>query len=217
MALNYNALIDEEYFTTMWDGENDFNVDRLHNLINSVSTAFEKFCNRYLKERTFVSDEDDIDEDEGIFFIPEYSIFDAPKGNTFWFPTYPVKEIDSFLISGTEIALSTDYTATEGYILYKSKGKLVYNYGFGYPYMNNVVVDWTGGYANDSIEMAHLKYLCFLVVKDTINAPQNMTYQSEKIGNYSYKTMPTYFLKALQGLSPIVFSDLYKYRKEAIG
>jgi hypothetical protein len=44
-----------------------------------------------------------------------------------------------------------------------------------------------------------------------------MTYESEKIGQYSYKTIPTYFLKALQGLSPQVFSDISKYRREAIG
>lgn len=216
MALNANALIDKTYFEQMWQGE-DIGPDRIENYINAISSAFERFCNRTLKERsfTYVQGEEDLDND--VYYTPEYTIFDAPLRTTFWFPTYPVAEISYFEISGTEITVASDYEAVNGYIIYNRTGKLVYSYGYDYPYFQNVKCKWKGGYSVESAEMSQLRYLCFLSIKDIVNAPQNMTYESEKIGQYSYKTIPTYFLKSLQGLSPKVFSDISKYRREAIG
>ena len=221
MSLNANAIMDATYFNQMWQGE-ELTVDRIEHFINAVSTAFEKFCNRFLIERSYTFDDDDLIDEEsepikGIYNIPEYTIFDAPPQTSFWFPTYPVSSVSLFQISGTEISSATDFLGDNGYILYNRTGKLVYSYGFDYPYLQNVKVKWIGGYSSSSIEMSHIRYLCFLSIKDIINSPQNMTYESEKIGQYSYKTIPTYFLKSLQGLSPKVFSDLKSYRKESIG
>ena len=216
MALNANALIDATYFEQMWQGE-EIDPDRLENFINAISSAFELFCNRRLRARSYTYDPDEESETNRIYYVPEYSVFNAPPKNIFWFPTYPVVSISYFEISGTELEASTGYLADTGYILYSSTGQLVYDYGFEYPYRQNVKVKWTGGYLDNSPEMSHLKYLCFLAMKDIFNAPQNMTFEQEKIGQYSYKTIPTYFMTSLQGLSPKVFSDISKYRREAIG
>ena len=216
MALNSNALIDLDYYEIM-SQETDYDEDYIENLINTVSTGFEKFCNRYLKERTYTYVEDDEDLTANIYYVPHYTVFDAPFNSVFWFPTYPISNIDYFEISGNEVEESTTYVADVGYKIYKRTGKLVYLYGFDYPYLQNVKIVWTGGYSESSLDMSHLKYLCFVVIKDILNSPQNSTFKSEKIGMYSYETMPTYFLKSLEGLSPKVFSDLSKYRREAIG
>jgi hypothetical protein len=219
MGYNSNAIIDLTYFQQLWTGT-AVDPDRLEYIVNAVSTVFDRFCNRPLKERiyTYVSGTDD-DFDEGVEYeyIPEYTIFDAPKDNVFWFPTYPVSEIYEFLISDIEITSSTDYTADSGFILYSDKGKLIYNDGFDYNYLQNIKVKWKGGYASTSIEMSQLQYLCFLTIKDILNAPNNMTFKSEKIMQYSYTTIDPSFLKELQGLSPRVFSDLSKYRREPTG
>lgn len=216
MALNANALIDKTYFEQMWQGE-DIDTDQMENFINAISTAFEKFCNRFLIERTYTYVSAEENAASKIFYVPEYTIFDAPPQTVFWFPTYPIAEVTEFLITDISISVTTGYIADDGYLLYTRTGKLVYSYGFDYPYMKNVKVKWKGGYPEDSPEISHLRYLCFLAVKDMVNAPQNMTYESERIGQYSYKTMPTSFMKSLQGLSPIVFSDISKYRREPIG
>lgn len=217
MALLEHAIIDRTYFEQMWTGA-DVDIDRLENFINSVSASFEKFCNRKLKERTYTYDEEEVDSSAGIYYVPEYTIFDAPRNEIFWFPTYPVSSISHFEISGIEItaATATDYTGDDGYILYKKTGKLIYMDRFDYPYMQNVRMKWTGGYADDSAEMYDLKHLCFLTIKDLLNAPQNMTYESERIGQYQYKTVSTFYMKQLQGLSPKVFSELVTYRREVI-
>jgi hypothetical protein len=218
MALNANALIDVTYFNQMWQDES-LDPDYIENCINAVSSSFEKFCNRNLKQRSYTYVSDDEDAEANIYYVPEYCIFDAPPKNIFWFPTYPVSEVSYFEVSGIEVALSTNnsYMADDGYLLYNRSGKLFYSYGFDYPYSQNVRVKWIGGYADNSMEMSHLKYLCFMTLKDFVNAPQNMTYQSETIGQYSYKTIATTLLTQLQGLSPNVFADLSKYRREVIG
>ena len=218
MALNYNAIIDITYFNQMWQGE-AIDPDRLENLINGISAAFDQFCNRPLVECVYTNVEgsQDLDADVPVVYNLDMTVFDAPPRTTFWYPTYPVASITSFSISGTAILPTTTYIADEGYILYRKAGKLIYDYGFDYPYRNNIITVWQGGYSLSSPEMSHLRYLCFLAIRDIINSPQNMTYESEKIGQYSYKTVPTYFLKTLQGLSPKVFSDMSKYRREVIG
>ena len=216
MALNANALIDATYFEQMWQGE-DIDPDRLENFINAISSAFELFCNRRLKERSYTYEESENAPANSVYYDLDYTTFNAPISRTFWFPTYPVSALTYFEISGIEISVSTNYIADVGYILFNNTGKLIYDYGFDYPYLQNIKAKWTGGYADNSPEMSHLKYLCFLAMKDIFNAPQNMTFEQEKIGQYSYKTIPTYFMTSLQGLSPKVFSDISKYRREAIG
>lgn len=216
MALNANALIDKTFFEQMWQGE-DIEPDRMDNIINAMSLAFELFCNRKLKERTYTYVEDDEDAEAGIYYVPEYSIFDAPPKAVFWFPTYPVASITSFYISGIELTASTGYVADDGYILNNRTGKLVYEGGFDFNYLQNVRVVWKGGYPVDSAEMSHLRFLCMSSIKDYINSPNNETFESEKIGNYSYKVLSPYFLNSLSGYSPKVYNELKRYRKEAIG
>lgn len=215
MALNSNAIIDTTYWSQVWEGT-EVNSERLDALINFASTVFETFCNRRLVERTYTHVVADENEANKIFYKPDYTIFDAPKDSVFWFPTYPVKSITSFSISGTVLsaATSTDYTATDGYILKDREGKLIYTGGFDYNYMQNILVVWKGGYSDDDAEMYALKHLCYLFIKDYINAPPNMTMKSEKIGQYSYATIPSYTLNKLQGFSPFVFNALKKYRRE---
>lgn len=218
MALHRCALIDKTYFNHMWTGDTVDN-DYLENLINGISASIELFCNRPLTEVSYTFEESEHDEANNVYYIPELTIFDAPPKATFWFPTYPISTLTYFEISGIQISAADadDYSADTGYVLYKRRGKLIYADGYDYPYLQNVQVKWKGGYPADSAEMSHLKYLCFLAMKDSLNAPQNMTYEMEKIGNYSYKTASPYTLTKLQGLSPKVFADLSKYRREAIG
>ena len=123
MALNKNALIDTTYYFQMSDDEDMLEDEQAKNMIediiNAVSTQFEKFCNRMLVERTFTHDSEDTDNYDASLL--HYSIFDGPKFGSFYFPTYPLTSITKLEISGTEIsaAAEDDYDASEGYILYK--------------------------------------------------------------------------------------------------
>lgn len=217
MALNPNALIDFDYFNTLWSGPA---VEELifDSYVNAISTAFELFCNRKLKERSYTFDSLEDDPENGVIFDLSYSVFDAPEQNIFWFPTYPVSEITYFSVSGEEIDRSPedDYHGNNGYLLYFDIGKLVYYFGFDFPAYQNINVKWTGGYAVDSEEMSHLSYLCYSALGDTLNAPNNALMQSEKIGNYSYKLMATEYLERFEGLSPKVYKDIKKYRREVV-
>lgn len=214
VGLNINALIDITYFELFWDGET-LDTDRIANLINAVSSAFELFCSRKLRERTYTYVEGDQNLTNGICYVPEYCIFDGIKGNHFYFPTYPVSLITSFSISGIAIteAAVTEYTLTDYYKLYKSRGLLKYDGGFDCGYYQNILTVWKGGYSSTSSEMEHLKYLCFLAMKDFLNAPENNQMQSERIGDYQYSLMPSTLLVRLQGYSPKVFKDLSYYKK----
>ena len=217
MSLNMNAIMDEDYFNNMWEGDEVDSVV-LEHLINAASTAFEIICKRNLIERTYTFTLSEQDAETKIEYNLSYTTFDAPKNNIFWFPTYPVASITSITVSGTAVTVANDYTADDGYVLYSNNGKLIYNEGFDYPYLQNVQIKWKGGYSSSSFEIAHLRYLMFLTMKDLLNAPANMQYQSETIGQYSYKTVsPNQLAGMLQGLSPKVFADLSKYRREAIG
>jgi len=215
MALNPNAIIDSDYWGQVYTGA-DRDPEQLDELINFASSLFESFCNRQLVERVYTYVSDDENEENNIFYKPEYTVFDAPINNVFWFPTYPVKSITSFSISGSVIteAITTDYTATDGYILKKSIGKLIYAYGFDYSYLQNIYIVWSGGYSVNDSEFSILRHLCFLFIKDLINSPKNMTLKSEKIGQYNYATIPTNLLSRFYGLSPFVFNSLKKFRRE---
>ena len=219
MALNNNALIDSTYYFQMSEDEDLLEDERAKNMvediINAVSTQFEKFCNRLLAERTFTYDPaDTTDYDASLL---HYSVFDAPKFGSFYFPTYPVNLITKLEISGVEIsaAASDDYDASEGYILYKSAGRIIYSQGFDFPYLQNVKVKWKGGYSEDNPELSDLKYLCYMAIKNFVNAPDNSMMESERMGNYTYKLMSPFFQKELRGYSPQIFENLMKYRKVA--
>jgi len=184
MALNNNALIDSTYYFQMSDNEALLEDERAKNMIedmiNAVSTQFEKFCNRILVERTFTHDNTDTDNYDANLL--HYSIFDAPKLASFYFPTYPVSALTKLEISGTEIsaAAADDYDASNGYILYQNRGRIIYSPGFDFPYLQNVKVIWTGGYNDDHPEMADLKYLCYMAIKNYVNAPENSMMRSEE-------------------------------------
>lgn len=219
MSLNKNALIDSTYYFQMSDDENLLEDERVKNMIedtiNAVSTQFEKFCNRLLVERTFTHDVSDTDNYDAAFL--HYCVFDAPKLASLYFPTYPVTTLTKLEISGIEIsaAASDDYDASEGYILYNSKGKLIYSQGFDFPYLQNVKIIWKGGYNDDYSEMSDLKYLCYMAIKNYVNAPENSMMESERMGNYTYKLMSPHFQTQLRGYSPQIFENLMKYRKVA--
>jgi hypothetical protein len=219
MALNKNALIDTTYYFQMSDDEDVLEDEQVKNMIediiNAVSTQFEKFCNRLLVERTFTHDVADTTNYDASFL--HYSIFDAPKLGSFYFPTYPVTTITKLEISGTEISIAEDddYDASEGYILYKSAGRIIYSQGFDFPYLQNLKIIWKGGYNDDHPEMSDLKYLCYMAIKNYVNAPDNSMMESERMGNYTYKLMSPHFQTKLRGYSPQIFENLMKYRKVA--
>ena len=220
MALNANALIDTTYFFQMSDDDSSISdpeqKNKMEDLINAISTVFEKFCNRTLKARTFTFDTESDDYDADYI---HYAIYDAPKGNVFWFPTYPVNSVTSFYISGVEISVADfdDYDASDGYILYGKQGKIFYSQGFDYNYKQNVKVEWNGGYTDDHVEMADLKYQCFLAMRQYLNMPTNALLESERIGNYSYKIMSADVQQKIRGFAPTVYENLMVYRKVPIG
>ena len=220
MALNDNALIDTTYFYQMYADE-DFLEDEkektmIEDMINAVSSEFEKFCNRKLVARDYTYDTESNDYNIDLL---HYALFDAPQGYTFWFPTYPVNSVSEFLVSGLEISVAAadDYDASNGYLLYPRKGKLIYSQGFDFSYLQNVQVKWNGGYGEDHESMSDLKYLCFSAIKQFMNAPDNELMQSERIGNYTYKLMSPEFQRELRGLAPTIFENLMPYKKVAFG
>jgi len=217
MALNDNALIDIDYYAVMSESSLDLGERNIiEAMIEAVSSEFEKFCNRKLKARDYSYDSGDDSYDANLL---HYCIFDAPPEYDFWFPTYPVNSITEFELSGTVISVADtdDYDASDGYLLYQKKGKLVYGQGFDYNYLRNIQIKWNGGYTAEHEEMADLQYLCFLAIKQYINAPDNEMLQSERIGNYTYKLMSPEFQRELRGLSPTVFENLMPYKKVAFG
>jgi hypothetical protein len=219
MALNKNALIDSTYYFQMSDDEALLEDEQIKNMIedtiNAVSTQFEKFCNRILVERTFTHDISDTTNYDANLL--HYCVFDAPKLASLFLPTYPVTTLTKLEISGTEIsaAASDDFDASDGYILYNSAGKIIYSQGFDFPYLQNVKMIWKGGYNDDHPEMSDLKYLCYMAIKNYVNAPENSMMESERMGNYTYKLMSPFFQKELRGFSPQIFENLMKYRKVA--
>ena len=221
MGLNDNALIDTTYFYQMYTDEDwledEKEKTRIEDMINAVSSEFEKFCNRKLKARNYTYDPTDTD-DYNINNL-HYALFDAPYGVTFWFPTYPVNSVSEFKISGTAITVadSDDYDASDGYLLYPRRGKIIYAQGFDYSYLQNIQIKWNGGYDDDHESMADLRYLCFSAIKQFMNAPDNELLQSERIGNYTYKLMSADFQRELRGLAPTIFENLIPYKKVAIG
>jgi len=220
MGLNDNALIDTTYFYQMHSDddflENEKEKTMIEDMINAVSSEFEKFCNRKLKARDYTHDDQ---ADEYDVKLLHYCIFDAPREYVFWFPTYPINSLSELLVSGLEISVAEtdDYDASDGYLLYSKKGKLIYGQGFDYNYLQNVKIKWNGGYTDDHEEMADLKYLCFSAIKQFMNAPDNEMLQSERIGNYTYKLMSPEFQKQLRGLAPTIFENLMPYKKVAFG
>lgn len=219
MPLNKNALIDSTYYFQMSEDEDSLEDEIVKNMIkdmiNAVSTQFEKFCNRLLIERIFTHDTSDTDNYDATLL--HYCVFDAPKLASFYFPTYPVTTLTKLEISGTEISVaeSDDFDASNGYILYNTAGRIIYSQGFDFPYLQNVKMIWTGGYNDDHPELSDLKYLCYLAIKNYVNAPDNSMMESERMGNYAYKLMSPLFQKELRGYSPQIFENLMKYRKVA--
>jgi hypothetical protein len=218
MSLNNNALIDLEYYFTLAHEAVEGDLaerNYLEAVINAVSTQFEIFCNRILKERVFTHDSSDTDNYD--VNLLHYCVFDAPKLGTFWFPTYPIKTLSEIEISGTVLseAAADDLDASDGYILYPRRGKLVYAQGFDYPYLQNVKIKWTGGYNNTHPELSDLQYLCYMAIQNYVNAPENSMLESERMGNYAYKLMSPHFQTQLRGYSPQIFENLMKYRKVA--
>lgn len=208
-----NALIDDDYFENLWDG-GTIGEDKLHENINAVSALFEMFCNRPLKERSYTYLESEEDLETGVYYVSKYTVFDGPNGNTLWLPTYPIDSISHLEISGVEVSEMTGYEADTGYALYRDTGRMVYEYHWDYPYRQNVKIKWKGGYPEGSSEYVYLQYLCFLAIKDCLNAPKNLNFSEERIGKYSYKLASEDFTRFM-GLNSKVFNDLGRYRKEA--
>jgi len=215
-----NALLDHKLFYKMYQQQVDPNFTEdggdkdefVIRTINAASTIFEKFCNRRLKARSY-----SYATDQGFETDLDYTIFDPPKSNRFWFPTFPVISITTFLIRDVTVTASTDYLATDGYILYKNKGLLVYDQGFDYGYHRCVKIKWRGGYEDDTPEMFELQHLLFQAIKIIINSPENPLLQSETIGSYQYQNYSGFVLNSLKAFSPEIFVNLGRFRVEAIG
>lgn len=220
MSINSNSFIDIDYYNSMV-GESDliivsssgqsYDEIRLTNLINMVATFMELFCDRLLKARDFsyISTEDSYD--------PKYSIFDPPPKSIFWFPTYPVNTITTFIISDTTILPASSYDDDTGYFLYNSTGKLVYYYGFDYGYNQNIKVKWNGGYTTDHKEYEELQYLQYLLVNNFWNNdPNDDGLLSETLGNYKYTKADPKTLAKFFGVPPFIFYSLSNYRRTAI-
>jgi len=231
VALAVNALLDLESFYSMYQQQvnSSYETDDggpvdefVIRSINAASTTFEKFCNRRLKARYYSYDPDDADPQKvgaGILYNydPEYTVFDPPKNSRFWFPTFPINSITEFLVRDIEIIPSTNYLATDGYIIYKNQGYIIYEQGFDFGYYKCVKVKWNGGYLDGSDEMYQLQHLLFQSVKTIISAPENPLLQSETIGSYQYQNYSGFVLNALKSFSPEIFVNLGRYRKESIG
>jgi hypothetical protein len=208
--LNSASLLDLEYFNAMSGltivADSDEEVI-FNNCANATINMMEYFCGRKLKERDY--DYTDSDDEE-------FCIFDGIVGNTFWFPTYPVSEIDSFYISDILIVAATTFDDTTGYFLNKKMGKLVYFGGFDSGYLQNIKTSYTAGYADTSLEYLELQKISYDLILDMYNNSSesdssNLT--SERIGGYSYvKANPKDLIK-FQGIFPNQFFALSKYKR----
>jgi hypothetical protein len=231
VTLAVNALLDLTSFYSMYQQQvnSSYETDDggpvdefVIRSINAASTTFEKFCNRRLKAQYYSYDPDDADPQKvgaGILYNYdlEYTVFDPPKNSRFWFPTYPINSITKFLVRDVEVTPSINYLATDGYILYKNQGYLIYEQGFDFGYYKCVKVKWNGGYEDGSDEMYQLQHLLFQSMKTIISAPENPLLQSETIGSYQYQNYSGFVLNTLKAFSPEIFVNLGRYRKESIG
>jgi hypothetical protein len=219
LTLNSNALIDLETFYHMYkmlvnSSLDEDDADRKITItwaINAVSAAFERFCNRPLVARDYTYEVGHTNYNDNM------SVFDPPPSNIFWFPTYPVNSITTFLVYGSAVTASTNNLATDGYILYNRIGKLIYEQGFYYGYYKTIQVKWNGGYLVDSVERDELQNLCFKMIKALLAATANPMVQSETIGGYQYQLFSPFVISQMKGLAPDVLQALGKYRREPIG
>jgi hypothetical protein len=216
IPISSKSFIDIDYFNIMASEElvsvtygQSFDEIRLIHMINSVIGFMEKFCNRTLKARDFSYLPADTSS-----YDSKNSIFDAPNGNTLWFPTCPINSITTFMISDEVITPATDYQGSDGYILYSTKGCLVYDYGFDYPYRQNIKVKWNGGYVEGTDEYNELKYLQYLFTKQLFDSdPINDGITSETFSNYSYKTGSIKDVAEYFGIPMFIFNRLASYRR----
>ena len=208
MGLNKSALLSINLFNEL-SGESIKSGDnQMEALINFASVAMESFCGRLLASRDFSYDPFDADS-----YDPDNSIFDGVAGDTLFFPTSPINSIEELIISGVVISPATDHEDTDGYFLYNKAGKVIYSLGFDAGYNQNVKIKWNGGYTSESAELYELQFLCYELI--TIARGSGTTlpiFDSEKIGNYSYKRMNPIALEKLEGMSPMVFKRLSKYK-----
>lgn len=210
MALSENCFIDLTYFNIMTGltisvGSND--ELKFNNLCNSVVSLMEGYCGRPLKSRRFsyVSSDYNYDPENTIILNP-------PSGDTFYFPTYPVSNIEEFNIDDVEITPATDFSGSDGYILFNKQGKMVYYNGFG----TYITCIYTGGY--DYLlhpdQFDDLQYITYLLISELwFASPGSTQLASEKIGNYSYTNFDIKQVSKTLGLSPSVFYKLGKYKR----
>jgi hypothetical protein len=219
MALSDNAFIGVDYFNLMSgdelviessSGQSNDEL-RLINLINSITKFFECFCNRTLKTRDFSYISTDLS------YNPQYSIFDPPPKETFWFPTYPVNTLTTFIIGEDVILPSINYEDNDGYFLYNHIGKLIYSYGFDYGCLQNIKVKWNGGYKTTHEEYAELQYLTYLFTKSLFdNDPNQDGIISETLGNYKYTKTNPKDLSQYLGVPSFIFHTLNNYKRYSI-
>lgn len=205
-TLSTNAFIDYAYYNSL-SGESFTSTDQqLIILINTITEIFETTANRLLKARDFSYDLDSVS------YNADYSIFDPPENENFYFPTFPVNSITEIKISDVIITAATDYYADDGYVLYNRAGKLYYYNGFDYGYFKNIKIKWNGGYASGSPLYSALQYWTYLSVNKMLNNTVNSEMLSESIGNYRYTKNPEY-LSQFKGLLPEVYKYLIRLSK----
>jgi hypothetical protein len=214
VTLSSQCFIDLEYFNTNFNStiiKNSEDQDKLYNILNYIVALFEHLTGRILKARDFSSDV------QLASYSEEYTNFDGPRGNIFWFPTYPVNSITSFSISGTTISAATDYQGDTGYLLYKELGKLIYFGGFDYGYFKNIVVNYNAGYGSTHKYYSELQYLTYLLASEQyVLEAGNENLIAETIGNYKYVRLNPRDLEKFKGLYPKIYYGIMKFRREVI-
>lgn len=218
LTISDSSFIDVDYFNMM-AGEvlvpvssSSQSVDemRLITLINSMAYFMENFCGRLLKARDFSYDPNDT------AYNPQYSIFDPPDKDTFWFPVIPVNELTEFIITDETIVPATDNLGEDGYILYPTKGALYYALGFDAGYKQNIKAIWNGG-IDETLQpddYAQLQYIQYLLSKQMFDSdPINDNIIKETLANYDYTKANPKDLAEYMGVPIFVFNLLGTYKR----
>ena len=177
-VLNDNALTDVDdikEFLGLSDVD-DSDHELFRKLINQCSSFVEKETDRNLKAQDY---DPDIDKENGRY--------DGDGTKKLHLRQYPINSITTLECSGSEIdeAGDTDYYGSTGYVIYKSRGMVYYEYGFEGG-IKNVRVTYNAGYASGTKEIDDLKFLCNSLVAWVHNNRKNLGFKSERLGNYSY-------------------------------
>jgi len=177
-TLNDNALSDIDdvkEFLGLSDVD-DSDHELFRKLINQSSSFIEKETDRNLVAQDYDPDTD-----------YENARYDGTGKKKLHLRQYPINSVTTLVISGDTVtaATDTDYYGSTGYVIYKSRGMLFYDYGFDVG-IKNVRVTFNAGYTSGTKELDDLKLLCNSLIGWVYSHRKNLGFKSERIGNYSY-------------------------------